>query len=180
MLERDKVEKIVIIRSAVEIRSIGFLPGDHSEKLDVYAAPYIHLINELSPKKNYRALVGAKEIEFHSTSFLRGMTFDYSYIIADEYQNMNKHELETIITRVGDGTQLVLCGDSDQTDLKYQEAVEHKEVIETLKLMPDFAHYEFTSDEIVRSEFVKRYYQAKEGTLTTPNFLTRTARANGG
>ncbi|MFM7012608.1 MAG: PhoH family protein [Betaproteobacteria bacterium] len=176
LLQQQAVEKIVIIRSAVEIRSIGFLPGNQAEKLDAYAGPYIHLINELSPKKNFRALVASKELEFHCTSFLRGMTFDYSYIIADEYQNMNAHELETIVTRVGEETHLVLCGDSDQSDLKYDEAKEHKEVMATLNLMPDFAHYEFTTDEIVRSEFVKRYYQAKEGTLNAPNFLTRTRK----
>lgn len=161
MLAKGEVERIVIIRSAVEARKIGFLPGDQQEKLDVYTAPYVHLFSELSPKRNFRAMIASKEVEFHSTSFLRGVTFDDACIVVDEYQNMNEHELETIVTRVGVGTHLILCGDSDQSDLIYNEADEHHRVLDTLERMPDFETYEFTVDEIVRSPFVKRYYQAK-------------------
>jgi phosphate starvation-inducible PhoH-like protein len=171
LLSRDEIEKIVIIRSAVEIRKIGFLPGGQAEKLDAYTEPYIHLIGELSPKKGYRAMVGAKQIEFHSTSFLRGMTFDDACIIVDEYQNMSAHELETIITRVGEGTHLYLCGDSDQSDLQGAEAKEHKEVMDTLEMMPDFDIVEFGVDDIVRSDFVRRYYQAKKGLFSHPRWM---------
>ena len=172
LLSDGKVERIVIIRSAVESRPLGFMPGDQSEKLDPYAEPYIHLFKQLSPKRGFRALVASDTVEFHSTSFLRGVTFDNSYIIVDEYQNMSGHELETIATRVGDNTHLVFCGDTDQTDLKYNEAKEHLEIMATLENMPDFQIYEFTVNEIVRSEFVKRYYKAKAGVLDElPKFM---------
>jgi phosphate starvation-inducible protein PhoH len=170
LLAKEAVEKIIIIRSAVETRRIGFLPGDQQEKLDVYTAPYVHLFNELSPKRNFRALLSSKEVEFHSTSYLRGVTFDDACIIVDEYQNMNKHELETIVTRVGVGTHLMLCGSSDQSDLQYAEASEHLEIIQTLECMEDFDTVDFTIDEIVRSAFVKRYYRAK-ALAHQPKFL---------
>lgn len=165
LLKDNEIERIIVIRSAVEIRAIGFLPGNQQEKLEAYMGPYIGLMNELSPKRNFKAMVSGKDIEFHSTSFLRGMTFDNAYVIVDEYQNMNAHELETVVTRVGCNTHLVLCGDSDQSDLKYNEAHEHKKVIDTLQSMPDFRTYTFGIDDIVRSEFVKRYYEAKNGVV---------------
>lgn len=162
LLRKNQIEKIVIIRSAVEIRSIGYLPGDKTEKLEAYTSPYIHLINELSPKRNFKTMLNSKDIEFHSTSFLRGMTFDNSYIFLDEYQNCNAHELETAVTRVGENTHLTLCGDSAQSDLKNGESREHHKVIATLAAMEDFAVFKFGVEDIVRSGFVQRYYEVKE------------------
>jgi phosphate starvation-inducible protein PhoH len=161
LLRDNEVGQIVIIRSAVEIRAIGHLPGDKEEKLDAYTEPYVHLVGQLSPKKGFKALMKAGDIEFHSTSFLRGVTFDHTCIIMDEFQNCNAHELETIITRVGEGTHLILCGDSDQTDLRFNEAKEHHAIIDTLRRMDDFVFFQFGLSDIVRSEFVKRYYEAK-------------------
>lgn len=174
LLHKNRVEKIVVIRSAVEIRKMGFLPGDQQEKMDAYAGPYIHLFDQLSPKKNYRALVAAKLVEFHPTSYLRGVTFDDAYIVVDEYQNMSAHELETIVTRVGEGTHLVLCGDTDQSDLPSWERKDHEKIVETLEIMPDFEVFEFGVEDIMRSEFVKRYYKAKRGEVladTAPQML---------
>jgi phosphate starvation-inducible PhoH-like protein len=171
LLSEGKVVRLVIIRSAVESRPMGFMPGDQAEKLDPYSEPYVHLFKQLSPKRGFRAMVSSDQVEFHSTSYLRGVTFDKSYIIVDEYQNMNAHELETIATRVGDGTHLVFCGDTDQTDLKYNEAKEHLDIMATLESMPDFQIVEFVVDDIVRSDFVKRYYKAKAGVLDAPKFL---------
>lgn len=169
---QDRIEKIVIIRSAVETRPIGFLPGDSGEKMDVYKTPYTDLVSQLSPKRNFNALVASKELEFHPTSYLRGVTFDDSFVIVDEYQNMSAHELETIVTRVGENTHLVLCGDSDQTDLIGSEGKDHLKIINVLERMPDFQVFEFTEDEILRSAFVRRYYQAKKGLYTSlPAFV---------
>jgi phosphate starvation-inducible protein PhoH len=173
LLQQATVERIVIIRSAVEIRAIGFLPGNQQEKMDAYKAPYVHLVSQLSPKRNFNALVASKEIEFHPTSFLRGMTFDNACIIVDEYQNMSAHELETIVTRVGDSSHLILCGDTDQSDLLGTEARDHQKVMDTLESMPDFATVSFDIEDIVRSDFVKRYYRAKQGLFTHPAFLLK-------
>lgn len=172
LLSKDEISRIVIIRSAVETRKIGFLPGSQQEKLDVYTEPYIHLVNELSPKKSFKALMSSKDIEFHSTSFLRGVTFDDAYIIVDEYQNMSAHELETVVTRVGENTHLTLCGDYEQSDLPSWEAADHQTVIRSLDLMPDFEVHAFGVEDIVRSEFVRRYYAAK-ALASQDNHLTR-------
>lgn len=152
------VHHIAIIRSAVETRSIGFLPGDADGKLEPYMLPYIDLMNTLSPKKGFRSMLSSGEIEFHSTSFLRGVTFDQTFMLVDEYQNCNGHELETIMTRVGEGTCLVLCGDSGQSDLKGAEAREHRRIIEAVQSMPEFMTVDFTTDDIVRSNFVRSFY----------------------
>lgn len=167
LYEKD-VERIIIIRSAVPTRDIGFLPGDQYEKIDAYAAPYIGLIDQISPRIKYRELLSRKQIEFESTSFLRGITWDGAFVLLDEYQNMNAHELETGLTRVGEGTYLCLCGDSGQSDLKPAEAEEHKEVIMTLTSMDSVASFEFSVDEIVRSKFVRDYYRAKQAALAPP------------
>lgn len=167
LLDKKKVDRIVIIRSPVEIRKIGFLPGDHAEKLDVYTEPYVHLIDQLSPKRNFRSFVGAGLIEFHSTSYLRGVTFDNSYVLCDEFQNLNEHEMDTVATRVGDGTHLVLCGDTPQSDLEHREAHEHEKILRVLTSMDEFDVVNFTVDDIVRSGFVKRYYRAKESLQIT-------------
>lgn len=162
LVEAKEVEKIIIIRSAVETRSIGFLPGDHAEKMDVYAAPYVGLFKKLVPKLGYKAFVDKKVLEFHPTSFLRGCTFENAVIILDEFQNLNEHEFETVVTRVGEGSRLYVCGDTAQSDLKYNEKREHEKVLAILKTMPDFHHVFFTADDIVRSGFVKDYFMAKE------------------
>jgi phosphate starvation-inducible protein PhoH and related proteins len=166
-LKNDEVEKIIVIRSPVSIRDIGFLPGTQDEKMEAFAGPYVGLIQQLSPKMNYRSLVNAKMIEFHPTSFLRGLTFDNSYVILDEFQSFNAHELDTAISRVGEGTRLILSGDSDQTDLKGREAEEHLDVVDALRRMKmDFDCFTFTEDDILRSEFVKRFYKARKAQAT--------------
>ena len=168
LLHANEVERILIIRSAVPTRDIGFLPGSQEEKIDAYVTPYVQAIDKLSPKMKYREMYSKRLIEFESTSFLRGLTFDNAYIMLDEYQNMSAHELETAVTRVGEDSHLVLTGDSDQSDLKGSEAEEHREVIMTLTSMDEFAVYQFGVDDIVRSEFVRSYYKAKEATKTPP------------
>jgi predicted ribonuclease YlaK len=155
------VDRIVIIRSAVSTREIGFLPGSQEDKLAAFMEPYVEIFDSLSPKFNYKALCTKGNVEFHSTSFLRGMTFDNAYIVIDEYQNLTAHELETAVTRVGEDTHMVLCGDSDQSDLQGRDAEEHMKIIRVLTKMDEFEVHQFTVDEIVRSEFVRKYYEAK-------------------
>jgi phosphate starvation-inducible PhoH-like protein len=161
LLMRKQVERIVIIRSAVETRRIGFLPGAADEKLEAYHAPYIHLVDELSPKQKFKTFIAKREIDFMSTSFLRGVTFDNTFIFMDEFQNCNEHELETVLTRKGEGSYLFLAGDSEQSDLMHNEKHEHHAVIKTVKHMPEFESFEFTVNDIVRSAFVKSYYETK-------------------
>lgn len=160
-LRGKQVHKILIIRSAVAVRNIGFLPGDHDDKGGVYEAPYKPLFDSLVPKGGYKALNAAKLIDFELTSFLRGQTLEDTAIIVDEYQNMGAKELQTIVTRVGDGSRMILCGDTDQCDLPNWEANEHLRVIDVLKRMELFHVVEFETKDIVRSPFVKAYYETK-------------------
>lgn len=168
LIRDGSVDKIIIVRSAVAVRSIGFLPGDDAEKADPYAAPYVDLIKDISPKTPYKMLEAKKVVEFHLTSFLRGMTYDDAVIIVDEFQNMSEHELQTVATRVGNNTQLIVCGDSDQTDLHGAEAQGHKHVINVFRHMPEFHTVTFGVNDIVRSPFVKSYYKTKARLLVPP------------
>jgi phosphate starvation-inducible protein PhoH len=181
LLDKDEVEKIVIIRSAVETRKIGFLPGDQAEKLEAYAAPYIGLISEISPKRTYKQFIANKQMDFMSTSFLRGITLSNSAVIIDEYQNLSAHELETAVTRISEDSHLFICGDSNQTDLPSWEREDHKSVIKILTSMDEFSVHTFGVEDIVRSGFVKRYYEAKERVSddyrAEPTYLTEVARA---
>lgn len=162
LFNQNVVDRIVIIRSPVEIRKIGFLPGDHAEKVDVYAAPYIEMINNISTKHKYRALISQGILEFHPTSYLRGMTFDDAYIIADEFQNFSEHEFETIVTRVGVNSHLIAVGDENgQSDLLGEDRQQFRRVLRTLYRMPEFEEHHFTTEDILRSGLVQSYYEAK-------------------
>src|SRR5690554_376632 len=120
ILDRGTVyEKIIIIRSAVQSRDMGFTSGDADQKAELYESPYIAIFDEILKyqSNNYLNLKAKNLVEFHTTSFLRGSTFNDSIIIADEVQSMNFHELSTLITRTGHNSRLILCGDTKQNDL---------------------------------------------------------------
>ena len=126
--ENTPYDKIYIVRSLVATREIGFLPGDHEDKSSYYQIPYKHMVKymfQMPSDADFEMLYGnlrAQEtIKFWSTSFLRGTTLDDAIIIVDEFQNLNFHELDSIITRVGENTKIVFCGDASQTDLKTNE-----------------------------------------------------------
>ena len=117
-------DRVVLVRSLIPTREIGFLPGDEEDKAALYQVPYQNMVrfmfemnNEAQFNSLYDRLKGQGSLFFLSTSFLRGLTFDNSIIIVDECQNLNFHELDTIITRVGQDSKIVFCGDFNQTDL---------------------------------------------------------------
>lgn len=156
-------EKILIIRSIVPTRDIGFLKGDHEEKVSVYEAPYKAICEELFSVKNaYDTLKSQNVLEFISTSFIRGITLNNCVIIVDEIENLNFHELDSVITRVGEGSKIVFCGDYSQSD--FTKAYERKGLLDfmkVLKSMNNFVFIEFDIDDIVRSNLVKDYIIAK-------------------
>ena len=122
--ENTPYDKIYLVRSLVSTREIGFLPGDHEDKSSYYQIPYKNMVKymfQMSSDAEFEMLYGnlraQDTIKFWSTSFLRGTTLDNSIIIVDEFQNLNFHELDSIITRVGENTKIVFCGDASQTDL---------------------------------------------------------------
>ena len=158
-------ERVILVRSLIPTREIGFLPGDEEDKAALYQVPYQNMVqfmfempNEQAFNGLYDKLKGQGSLFFLSTSFLRGLTFDNSIIIVDECQNLNFHELDTIITRVGQDSKIVFCGDFDQSDLqKTNEKNGLHDFLRILEEMDEFNCTEFTIGDIVRSGFVRNY-----------------------
>ena len=158
-------DKVVVVRSLIPTREIGFLPGDEEDKSALYHVPYQNMIqfmfmmpNEAAFNSLYSKLKAQSSLYFLSTSFLRGLTFDNSIIIVDECQNLNFHELDTIITREGQDSKIVFCGDFDQSDLqKTNERNGLHDFLRILEEMEEFNCIEFTIGDIVRSGFVRSY-----------------------
>ena len=167
--ERTPYEKVYIVRSLVATREIGFLPGSHDDKADIYQIPYKNMVKymfQMPSDADFEMLYGnlkAQEtIKFWSTSFLRGTTLDNAIVIVDEFQNLNFHELDSIITRVGENTKICFCGDATQSDLiKTNERNGIIDFMKILRSMPSIDLIEFGVDDIVRSGFVKEYIIAK-------------------
>ena len=155
---------IVIIRSVVPTRDMGFLPGNTKEKSAIYEAPYSAICKELiiDHPNAYEHLKGRGYIEFATTSFIRGLTFRNNTIIVDECQNLTFHELDSVITRMGEGSRVIFCGDFRQSDLwREDERNGLKKFMSIVTKMKSFSRIEFNKDDIVRSEVVKEYILAK-------------------
>jgi phosphate starvation-inducible protein PhoH len=152
-------EKIVVIRSVVPSRDMGFLPGSIKDKIKAYEEPYQEICDDLfSNGQGYNILKAKKLVEFTSTSFLRGMTFNNAIIIVDEFQNNSFGEINTVMTRVGENSKIIFCGDIRQSDLKKNEEKDGiRHFIEITKRMGVFDHIEFDQSDIVRSGLVKQY-----------------------
>ena len=167
--ENTPYEKIYLVRSLVSTREIGFLPGDHEDKADIYQIPYKNMVKymfQMPSDADFEMLYGnlkaQDSIKFWSTSFIRGTTLDNAIIIVDEFQNLNFHELDSIITRVGENSKIVFCGDASQTDLvKTNDRNGIHDFLNILRKMPSFDIIEFGIDDIVRSGLVKEYIIAK-------------------
>ena len=161
--------KVVLVRSLVSTREIGFLPGDHEDKSALYQIPYKNMVKymfELATDNDFEMLWGnlkaQESVTFWSTSFIRGTTLDASIVIVDESQNLNFHELDSIITRVGEDTKIMFCGDAAQTDLvRTNEKNGILDFQKIISMMPEFAQVEFGIDDIVRSGLVKSYITSK-------------------
>ena len=158
-------ERVVVVRSLIPTREIGFLPGDEEDKAALYQVPYSNMVQFMFKQPNeqafsmlYDRLKAQGSFYFLSTSFLRGLTFDNSIIIVDECQNLNFHELDTIITRVGQDSKIIFCGDFMQTDLtKMGERNGLHDFLRILEEMNEFSCTEFDIGDIVRSGFVRDY-----------------------
>ena len=167
--EKSPYERIYLVRSLVATREIGFLPGTHDDKADIYQIPYKNMVKymfQMPSDADFEMLYGnlksQETIKFWSTSFLRGTTLDNAIVIVDEFQNMSFHELDSIITRVGENTKICFCGDASQSDL--QKTNEKNGIIDfmtVLRKMPSFDIIEFGVEDIVRSGLVKEYIIAK-------------------
>ena len=167
--ENTPYEHIYLVRSLVATREIGFLPGDHEDKADIYQIPYKNMVKymfQMPSDADFEMLYGnlksQDSIKFWSTSFLRGTTLDNSIVIVDEFQNLNFHEMDSIITRVGENTRIIFCGDASQSDLvKTNDRNGIVDFMNVLRKMPSFDIIEFGIGDIVRSGLVKEYLTAK-------------------
>lgn len=167
--DRSPYEKIYIVRSLVATREIGFLPGDHEDKSSLYQIPYKNMVKymfEMPDDSAFEMLYGNLKtqgtISFWSTSFIRGTTLDNCIIIVDEFQNLNFHELDSIITRVGENSKIMFCGDATQSDLvKTAEKNGIIDFMRILNVMPSIDVIEFGVEDIVRSGLCKEYLIAK-------------------
>ena len=159
-LQKEEYSRIVLVRSAVPTREMGFLPGTEDEKSKVYEAPYVSIMQELFSRGDtpYGQLKQKGVINFLTTSYIRGTTFNDSVIIVDECQNMTFHELDSIITRVGKNCRIIFCGDFFQSDLKNSGL---KDFIKIINGMYEFDFVEFGIPDIVRSDFVRSYLTEK-------------------
>lgn len=162
---RSRRRKLVIIRTAQSSKDIGFLPGSEKQKLEVYEAPYKAICAELYNRGDaYEILKQKGIIEFHSTSFLRGTTIDDSIILIDECQNQRYVELRTVLTRTGDHSRVILCGDTKQDDLtseRYKESSGLVDMMRVFDRMGYMSSVQFDIDDIVRSGFVRDFIIAE-------------------
>ena len=168
--EKTPYEKVYVVRSLVATREIGFLPGDHEDKSWLYQLPYKAMVRYMFEMRTdadfqmlYANLKAQNTIDFWSTSFIRGTTFDNAIIIVDEFQNLNYHELDSIMTRVGQDSKIMFCGDATQTDLTREN--EKNGIVDFMRILRLMANsvdiIEFGVEDIVRSGLCKEYILAK-------------------
>lgn len=158
------IEQIIIVRSVVPTRDVGHLPGTLEEKTAVYEMPYAEMFAEfLGHHNSYRDLKEAGKVQFCTTSFVRGLTWDNTIVIVDEGQNMTWHEINSVMTRLGQSSRIIFAGDLPQTDLRRnQERTGMDKMLEVIKRMSGFSSMAFTVHDIVRSDFVKQWIMAAE------------------
>ena len=168
--EKTPYEKVYVVRSLVATREIGFLPGDHEDKSWLYQLPYKAMVKYMFEMRTdadfqmlYANLKAQNTIDFWSTSFIRGTTFDNAIIIVDEFQNLNYHELDSIMTRVGQDSKIMFCGDATQTDLTREN--DKNGIVDFMRILRLMANsidiIEFGVEDIVRSGLCKEYILAK-------------------
>ena len=164
VLERGgSYDKVIILRSVVPVREMGYLPGKLEEKTEPFQAPYKAISEELfSDKAAYNKLTNSHQIQFETTSHIRGKTFDRSILIVDEMQNLNFHELDSVMTRMGECCKIIFCGDYQQSDFYNHERDGIMKFMNIMDRMKYFSTVEFGWDDIVRSGIVRDYIMTKE------------------
>ena len=157
----SQYKKVYIVRSTVSTRDQGFLPGSLKEKAKVFESPYVPICTKLFGRGDaYEILKGKGFVEFITTSYLRGETFDDCILLVDEVQNMGDGELHTVMTRVGENCRIIFCGDVKQDDLTSERKKELSGLRDFMKIierMKEFEFVDFQVEDIVRSKLVKSY-----------------------
>ena len=177
VMNKEDYDQVVIVRSAVQTREQGFMPGSQAQKEAVYSVPYADIVNDLFGRGDAWEILKQKhQVRFMTSSFVRGLTFDNSIIIVDECQSMTYHELDSIITRVGETSKIIFCGDTAQDDLQgsrnRNDISGLSEFTKVLSRIPSFSVIKFGIEDIVRSGLVKEYIIAKENANRTVRPVT--------
>ena len=164
MSDNSQYKRVIIVRSVVPTRDMGFLPGNSKEKAKVYEAPYYAICTELFGRgDSYDYLKNKGMVDFISTSFIRGITLNDSIVIVDEIANLTGHELDSIITRIGKNCKIIFCGDFRQSDFtRDQEKNGLMDFMRVIKRMKSFEFIDFQKEDIVRSSMVKNYIIEKD------------------
>lgn len=162
--KETEYDKLTIVRSIVPTRDIGFLPGNEEEKKDAYTAPYRGIFTEMfQDKEAWQKLSVAGSVSFESTSFIRGVTFNNTIIVVDEMQNLTFHELDSVITRIGENCKIIFCGDFHQSDFRFEDEKEGlPQFINLIEQVKNFTMVSFDWKDIVRSGIVRDYIMTKE------------------
>jgi phosphate starvation-inducible protein PhoH len=171
LLSKQTADRIIIVRSAVPSREVGFLPGTLEEKTAIYELPYIDIFRQLLGKaSSYADMKEAGLVEFVTTSFIRGMTWDNAIVVVDEGQNMRFDEINTIMTRLGENSRIIFTGDLVQTDLRARktDVSGMADFLTVIKGMSEFADISFSRYDIVRGPLVKSWICACEDASITP------------
>jgi len=161
----NSFDKIVVVRSAVQVRDQGYVPGDLEEKMQIYEQPYVEICQTLFDRSDaWTRLKEQGYARFISTTAIRGITIDDAIIIVDECQSMTWHELSSVITRTGHRSKIIFVGDLKQNDLvKTRNDVSGlQEFLNVAGTMDEFTRINFTSEDIVRSSLVKSFIVACE------------------
>lgn len=156
---------LILVRSAVATRDVGFLPGTLEEKMASYEMPYKDIFADLFHRTStYDDMKEQGFVRFMTTSFIRGLTWDNAIIVVDEGQNMTWHEINSVLTRVGTDSRVMFTGDLAQTDLnkssRDQSGMER--FVRVAESMKEFSCIKFTTDDIIRSDFVRSWIIASE------------------
>lgn len=162
--KESEYNQVIVIRSIVPSREVGYLPGSLKEKISVYEEPYRYICNQLLNRGDgYEILKNKLQLSFQTTSYLRGMTFENCIVVIDEIQNLSYGELATVVTRMGKNCRLIFCGDTKQTDLwrpEERNGIYH--FLSVLQRMPSITKVDFDVNDVVRSGFVKEFLLAQD------------------
>jgi|TARA_R110002110_G_scaffold7140_2_gene36257 phosphate starvation-inducible PhoH-like protein len=162
LLKASKVDQIVYIRSVVESssKSIGALPGELEDKFSPYSMPLIDKMNEILDKQTINSLMEGQYIKAIPVNFVRGLTFNNSFVIIDEAQNLTRSELTTILTRFGRNSKYIVCGDCKQSDIKDSGFTTVFNLFDTdFSKKNDIHNFTFGVEDIVRSPILKHITQ---------------------
>ncbi|MFZ5780848.1 MAG: PhoH family protein [Pseudomonadota bacterium] len=161
LLLAGKVERIVLSRPAVEAgERLGFLPGDMKEKIDPYLRPLYDALHDMLPAEQIANRLESGEIEIAPLAFMRGRTLAHCYVILDEAQNTTPMQMRMFLTRLGEGSRMVVTGDPSQTDLPGGQRSGLADAVETLQNVEGIRFVRLTAQDVVRHDLVTRIVEA--------------------